>query len=229
MPTRSLLNMLNSVLSRSAFVVESAFVGGDVDAVQMVEFANMAQIEYRNFYPWPSLRKTATITMSGASSYALATDFGELVTDSMYETGASYPVEIPASNEVWGYLQASASSSSSTYIGKIIEGELVVARENAGDVITYEYISKYAVDIAAGGTPKERFTLDTDVFLLDEETLIAGISAYWRMEKEIPTASVAMALFRKKMREQIARDAGSKTIRPTSRRHRGPVSDAMLW
>lgn len=221
--------MLNSVLNRSGFVSESAYVGGDIDAVQMVEYANMAQVEYRNFYPWATLRKTATVTMDGSTSYALAADFGELVPESMYRTSSAQPVNLPASNELWGYLKASDTTTGRTYVGKFIGGALVFDQETTGDVITYDYISKYAVDIGAGGTPKERFTIDTDVFLLDEETLITGITAYWQAQKELATAPTMMALFRKKQREQIARETGAKSIRPYRDRPRGPISSVYQW
>lgn len=221
--------MLNSVLSRSGFVTESAFVGGDVDAVQMVEFANMAALEFRNFYPWPRLRKTATITMDGSLTYDLASDFHRLVPNSMYKTSGAQPVNMPAGDEVWAYLKASSSSTGAYYIGKLIGGQVVFDQETSGDTITYDYISAHTVDTQAGGATKERFTLDTDVFLLDEETLITGIAAYWKTEKGIESAAQSMALFRLKLKEYISRDTGGKHIRPYRRPRRGPVSDAIQW
>lgn len=231
MATRSLVNLLNSVLSRSGFVTESAFVGGDIDAVQMVEFANLAQLEFRNFYPWATLRKTGTLTMAGTASYALASDFHRLVPSSMYQQASDTPVDLPADDILWGYLKSSDSTvAGNRYTGKIIGGAVVFDSENTGDVITYDYISKYAVQATGGGATKERFTVDTDVFLLDEETLLEGITAFWQTEKGIPAAATHMALFRKKMREWISVDTGAKNIIPAQHAGRGgPRSDAIHW
>lgn len=223
--------MLNSVLGRSGFVAESSFVGGDIDAVQMVEFANMVNIEFRNFYPWPRLRKTGTLTMNGSSSYSLASDFHRLIPSSMYNTASDTPVNLPADDMLWGYLKSTtATIAGNRYTGKIIGGSVVFDAENAGDVITYDYISKNACQATGGGTLKELFTADTDVFLLDEETFITGVTAYWKAEKGIETAPQSMALFRKKMREWISVDVGQKDIIPYQRPSRGgPISDAIQW
>lgn len=225
----TLKQMLNEVLSRSGFVQESSFVGGDIDAVQMVSFANQASLEFRNFYPWPKLRKTDTITMDGSLTYDLASDFHYLVPESMYQQEHRRPVFIPATDEIWGYLKANSDTSGIVYIGKLIGGKVVFDQETSGDTITYDYISKYPVQATGGGATKERFTVDTDEFLLDEETLIMGIMGYWQLQKGIETAAPMMALFRKKMREFISEDAGAKTIRPYRKGPRGPISNDYQW
>lgn len=230
MTTRALDDMLDSVLQRRSFNAKGTFVGSsDIDLLQMVELANAANVHFRRFFPWNTLKKTDTITMDGSLTYDLASDFDYLVPESAYKTTSAVPVNLPASNELWGWLGANSTTSGRTYIGQIIGGQLVLSQEVAADVITYDYISKHAVDTNAGGATKERFTLDNDVFLLDEEVLLQGIDAHWAKAKGFEDAPQSMGQFIQSMRGWIAHDTGAKTIRPYRVPRRGPWSDAMSW
>lgn len=228
--SRALDDMLDSVLLRHSFNAKGTFVGSsDIDLLQMVEQANKANIQFRRFYPWRTLKKTDTITMDGSLAYDLASDFDYLVPESAYKTTSGIPVDLPASDELWGWLGANSNVSGRTYIGQIIGGQLVLAQEVTGDVITYDYISKHAVQATGGGSTKERFTADTDVFLLDEEVFLLGVEAHWSKAKGFDDAPQLMGEFKTAMRNWIGNDSGAKTIRPYRRPRRGPWSDAMSW
>ena len=79
------------------------------------------------------------------------------------------------------------------YYAKLIDGKLEFTAVTGGDVINQDYISRYAVKDAAGQM-KEYFTADTDEWVLKDYTLILGTKAYWKGEKEMPTAAATARL-----------------------------------
>lgn len=58
----------------------------------------------------------------------------------------------------------------------------------ANQTIAFEYESDFAISDAAGTTFKKRFTVDTDLFLLNSDMLFLGLNAKFRREKGLSYA-----------------------------------------
>jgi hypothetical protein len=231
---RTLKELLNSVLGQSAFLQEEAFAGStDPDLIQMVEFANRAASEYRRYHPWSQLRKSTTITLvGGQTEYDLPADFDWYVTESMWKSDGARHVVIPTSDRYWAFIKAGNPGTRINYYAKIIGGQLAFTAVTDGDVINLDYCSLFAVE-GSGAVAKERFTADTDLWYLDDDTLVLGIKAYWKAEKEMPSAAVDMADFRKHLKRDIGQQTPAKVIRPRDTNqytpYAPPISEDYLW
>jgi hypothetical protein len=235
MSGKTLKQMLNTVLGRSAFLQEDAFATGtDVDNIQMVAFANDAASDFQDFYAWNTLRRSTQITLvADQVAYPLPDDFDILFTETMWKSNGARNVVIPTGNEYWSFIKAGNPGTRVNYYAKLIDGMLEFTAVSAGDVINFDYQSAWAIT-DSDGTPKPEFDNDTDLFLLDDNTLINGIKAYWKTEKEIATAPRDEARFMRDMRRFIVKDTAAKVIRSGARDERyypyaPPISQDYLW
>lgn len=224
--SRTLKNMLNSVLSRSGFLQRTNFAGStDPDNLQMVEFANKAAQYILDYAAWGKLRTTATITMSsGTLTYALPSDFSQLVPESAWGTSGPEPVEFPTSDQLWGYLQAQSTTNATSFYAKIIGSNIKFDAVSDGEVVQYDYISNAPIQ-DADTSYKTRFDADTDTFVLDEECLLLGTAWAWKAEKGIETADLDRKMFLRALKAALTRDKGAKTIRTGSYGYTSPVAD----
>lgn len=231
--SRPLKDVLNSVLMRSSFgsITGSFFDTTKPELQQMVEFANEAADDIRDYAMWPMLRKTYIFTMTSSLEYDLPADFGYLVPESTWKYLGSRQVTLPTPDQLWGWFKAGNPGRGVTYFGKILNGKLHFQQSNAGDQVTLDYISRYAIEDSSGN-PKERFDADDDVFLLDEKCLMYGTAAFWKGEKGLQTAQKDALMYDRSKKEALARDVGPNTIRVPDRRHyRGssPLSSDYVW
>ena len=231
----NLKQICNEVLSQSAFLERDAFATSqDVDDIQMVAFANRAAHEIREYFPWNMLRKSAEITLvDGQLSYDLPADFDWYVTESMWKSYGARHVVIPTSDQYWAFIKAGNPGTQINYYAKLIDGKLVFTAVTGGDVINLDYISKYAV-VDSTGTRKEFFTADTDTWVLKDYTLILATKAYWKGEKEMPTAARDMQEFYSHIKRDVAQDTPAKAIRTRGHEQAGfpyapPISADFLW
>jgi hypothetical protein len=231
----NLKQICNEVLSQSAFLERDAFATSqDVDDIQMVAFVNRAAHEIREYYPWNRLRKSTSITLvDGQLSYDLPSDFDWYVTESMWKSMGARHVVIPTSDRYWAFIKAGNPGTRINYYAKLIDGKLEFTAVTAGDVINLDYISRFAVKNAAGGT-QEYFTADTDEWLLKDYTLILGTKAFWKGEKEMPTAERDKMDFQNQVKTDVAQDTPAKVIRTRGYEQAGfpyapPISADYLW
>lgn len=226
--SRTLKQMLNEVLGRSAFVQRTAFANStDPEDVQMVAFANKAATEIMRYIPWPTLRKTKELTLvDGQLEYDLPDDFLGYVPETMWKNLGSREVQIPAQDRLWGWFQSGAPGRGIHYYAKFIRGQLEFQSVQDGETITYDYISNKP--ILNGVDYKQYFDNDSDTFLLDEESLISGTKAYWQIEKQMDGAQAAYADFRQTLQRAVSADVGMKSINPNRPVYRGPISSQYL-
>jgi hypothetical protein len=234
MASRTLKEILNSVLGQSAFLQRDSFASGtDVDDIQMVEFANRAAHEIRTSFPWNMLRESHQVTLqTGVLEYDLPADFDWYLSETMWKSQGARHVVIPTSDRYWAYIKAGNPGTRINYYAKFINGKLVFTSVDAGDVINFDYISENAI-MDSAMQPKDRFTEDTDTFLLDDSTLVRGTQAYWKTEKEMPTGALDMQNFRKDLLRDIGQDTPAKVIRMRDNGmytpNTPPISTDYLW
>ena len=231
----TLKEILNQVLSQSAFLEQDSFAGADdVDTIQMVAFANVAADEIMDSFPWNYLRKSVEIPLvAGQLQYDLPDDFSQYISESMWKQSGARMVQLPTSERLWGFMKAGNALQSWTYYAKFIQGKLTFTSVNAGDVINFDYVSNSPI-MGADGTPKPRFTQDTDVWMMNDQTLIRGTKAFWKIEKEMPSAIMDMKEFQKHIKRDIGVDTPSVVIRTGAGRegrypYTPPVGNDYLW
>jgi hypothetical protein len=158
-------------------------------------------------------RKVLVIPLiSGQTEYALPADFSEIVPDSAWETDGSRKIDVPVPDTRWYMYKFSTLSDAGTLRARVYGKTLEVQKDFAGtNSITLEYDSTSSIE-SGTGTPKEKFTEDTDVWLLDEEVLTLGIQANWAVAKLLPQANAWMQNYMDNMGEAVGRTTGGQTI-----------------
>lgn len=222
----TLRDILNAVLAESGFLEKNAYVGSsDPDDKQMVAIANRVAQEIMKFCDWSDLRKTHQIVFTAPTSTSpLPTDFLSMASNSVWETDGSKPVDFPVAPNRWFQYKYSSLTDSGIVRMRIVGDNLEFepSVELPKD-ISFEYISNSPIE-SAGGVRQEFFLQDSDVFVLDDETLIKGIQAKWGKAKMMPQADEWKSDYYTTMNKAKGRDTGAQTIGGVDKRstHRGP-------
>jgi len=208
----TLLEMLNAVMSESSFLTRTSWASSnDPDAKQVVAIANRVAYEMYNWVPWPEMRETATVTLTTATSYALPSDHQSIIPDSAWETDGSRKVDLPVPDGEWFMYKFSSLTTAGTIRAKIVGSNLEVIDPVEGQEFSYRYISKYPV-LSSALVRKEKFTNDTDTFVLDDMVFILGVQAHWQQAKRMPNYLEFMQNYMSKMAEAYGRSMGAQKI-----------------
>jgi hypothetical protein len=222
----TLVEILNEVLSQSAFLEKGGFVNStDVDDKQMVSIANRVAYEIMNGYTWSTLWKTFEIEMTettylphGQPSYteidtlyALPLDFKSVIADSAWEEEGSRTVDLSTPARRWFMYKFSAFSDGGTLRARIMGDKIEVHDPQPGETFVFEYVSTATIAVPNVGFT-DRFQTDSDIWLLDDQLLILGIQAAWAETKMLPQAQQWKANYDSKFSEAIGRDVPAQTI-----------------
>jgi hypothetical protein len=177
----TLKEMLDSVLLECGMDTVTAYVTSSRDEeLRLVNLANRSARRIASGWKWSKMRKTYTFSLTSSTTYDLPEDFRELVADStMTDSSLDYVDMHPHPSE-WRNLQVNSIGSGPVYKMRIIGGSIHVYAPVSGDTVSFEYHSDYPI-LSATGTSKERFTADTDTFVLDDDLLMMDL--IWRYKK----------------------------------------------
>lgn len=207
-----LRDALGSVLGESGFLVPTAFVGsGAPDDLQLVYLANraVAFLREKNFQ---TLIVRQTTTLTSATTYALPTDYQEIVPDTMRIVGRIDTANFPTSASYWNYLKGMAGPVGIPVNVRLIGDLINVYSPEVGAVLAYEYISNCPILTDGTLTPKKKFTADTDIWRLDDDLLILEIRWRWLQAKGLPDWQLVEAECRAYRNSVMGRESGSQTI-----------------
>ena len=208
----TLIEVLNAVLAESGFLERTSFTSSaDVDDKQMVAIANRVAREIIDFYPWSSMLKAETITMTSATVYPLPADYKELIPDSVWELDGSKQVELPTPDNRWYMYKFSAFSDGGILRAKLRGKNIELYDVQPGESFSFEYQSNSAITDNSD-VPKSSFTNDLDIWTLEPEILIKGIQAKWGHAKMMPQYQEWKQDFMQEMNSAIGRDAGGRTV-----------------
>ena len=93
-----------------------------------------------------------------------------------------------------------------------IGGYLYIHEPDVGEVLTFEYLSNALFTDATGFTGKQRFTADTDIWLLDDDLLAMNFKWRWKKEKGLDDWQVDAAEWRTYARNYMAESRGARAI-----------------
>lgn len=208
----NLKDILNSVLLESGFVEKDQFAQTtDPDDKQMVAIANRVSQEIMKWAQWSVLKKDHTVVMTDSLTYPLPTDFLHLVADSVWEVDGSRQVELPTPNGRWYMYKFSAFSDGGTLRARLYGDTIELYDTQSGEDFIFEYVSNMCIT-DVNGVPKPYFTMDNDIFILDEETIVRGVQAKWAKTKMMPQADEWRGEYFTTMSGAVARDVGARTI-----------------
>lgn len=208
----NLQEILSAVLGESGFLVPTSFVGSpDPNDVQMVYLANRAA-SYLREQQYQRLRKRYEITLTTATTYALPSDYLEIIPDTMRIVGRIDVARFPTSAAFWSYLESVNGPVGIPVNVRLLEGELNVFSPTEDDVLAFEYVSNAPILASDGTTAKQRFTSDDDDWLLDDDLLILETRWRWMQAKGTPDWQAVLGECVKMRLAVRGREAGSQTI-----------------
>lgn len=202
----------SAVYGETGYVVPDSFFGSpSPDDIQVCYLANRAAAYLRE-KGFQKLIKRYEITLTTAESYALPSDYLEIVPDTTMINGRIDAVNLPTTAPTWAWLKSQNSTSSYTVFARIINDELAINAPDAGEVVAFEYISNAPITDSNSETYKQRFTDDYDIWLLDDDLLI--LETKWRFEKAkgIDGWEVSAQESKDYRNSVMARDKSAKTI-----------------
>lgn len=183
----SLLTICQDVAAACGFGRPSSVINNtDTTALQLLALCQQEGDQLSKSKNWSVLVEEHTFTLSTADQdYALPADFRWIVPNTTWDRSDDRVVLNPITGEEWQFLKAWTAVAGLNRRARIRGGQLefeqTITSADNGKTIAFEYLSKYWADISAGGTPKARFTLDTDVSLIDEELFKLGV--LWRFRR----------------------------------------------
>lgn len=211
----TLANILDRVLDECGMVRESAYIAGTTAATrQLVALANRSATSLRTM-PFTRRRATGTIAMTTATSYALPSDFFEYIPDTAYMEGDLETVVWPVPEDVWSLYQNGGVSPAGQLFVRQLGGSLAILNPVDGTDLLFEYLSNAVIRATAAGAYKERYTVDTDEWQLDDELAVLDVKWRFKKEKGFPDWQTDLQEFSVYLKNALGRDFGAMTITPT--------------
>jgi len=195
----------------------SALASTQDDIIQLVELLNQEGRSLSSRYDWQNLTYEATFTTLAAESQGtLASIIGatqelrHIVNDTIWNRTTQLPILGPNSKPEWQARKALALTG--PYPEYRIRGNTLrfYPTPPAGETCYFEYVSSMWLTDSTGATYRRNLASDTDVFLLDDEILLAGLE--WRfLRKKGLSYAEEFASYEALVQQAISRD-GTKPI-----------------
>jgi hypothetical protein len=194
-------------------VPSSVFSSTEREHLELQDVANTVARDIADFYDWQVLKAIATITGDGTTTaWSLPSDYGRQLKKAQLwaSTFPGAPLEHITDTDRW--LGIVVSGFTGTVGQWTIYGDQLHIRPALALNATAKYFyQKNAIVDPASGSNKARFTIDTDVFLLDEDALELGIIYKWKRNKGLPYAE-EMQDYNDRFSVRAGNDKGSKII-----------------
>jgi hypothetical protein len=224
-----------STLQRASTVLGLAvptaiFASTDREHIELADVANEAAEAMADFYDWQRLKTIATFTGNGVTEdFNLPSDYRRMTLKStLWVSSMPFtPLEHVLDFDTWLGIIVSNTQLS---IGQwIIYGNQFHIRPAlaSSDTAKFTYITKNII-LSGAGDPKELFSVDTDVFKLDERVLRLGIVWRWKSNKGLPYAE-DMQNYEIALAEAVGRDKGTKTLTVGVGRIRGGLASEYAY
>lgn len=213
----SLLTICQDVAAACGFGRPSSIINSsDTTAIQLLALCQQQGEQLSKAKNWSVLVEEHTFTLSTSDQdYALPSDFRWIVPNTTWDRSDDRIVLNPITGEEWQFLKAWTSVAGLNRRARIRGGQLefeqTITSSDNGKTIAFEYLSKYWADVSAGGTPKVRFTIDTDVSLIDEELFKLGVLWRFRRAKGLSYES-ELAEYQQQLNLTKAGDGGARRI-----------------
>lgn len=143
---------------------------------------------------WQALAKRCTPfaaqgqEIQGAIATLAPYGFKSIVPDTLFDLTQRRPLFGPKRAASWEEGLA-LTNTGPFYAWRIWQGNFCLQpNPPAGDLIVFEYTSDMAILAVDGVTWKKRFTADSDVFALDEDLMLSGLTWKWRRKQGLSYA-----------------------------------------
>ncbi len=181
MAFQTLAEIANRAADELSIARPSAYVGGATpDGRLLLACANGAGRDLMRSHEWGALQSLGTITTAnGTSSYALATDYDRMISDTGWDRTNDWMMVGPDTPQINRYLNESGVAQTGVRKRFRLQGTNIVIwpTPTTVETLVYEYVSnKWAVD--SGSTAQVEFTADNNTTKFDPDLMRAEIK--WR-------------------------------------------------
>jgi hypothetical protein len=180
----ALLDIVQSVCDEVGLPRPSAVAtSSDQLARQLFSLANAALKELSKRHEWPILQREYTFpTANGTEAYALPADFRAMIGNTVYNRSIFYQLKGSVTPQEWQRTKAlnlgTLSRARVRIYGSPLQMHLLPTPIGV-DTLVFEYLTnKFAV--SAGGVPQDKYVVDTDVAVVDEDLVRMGLK--WRIK-----------------------------------------------
>lgn len=183
---RTLLEVVTEALVGTGVSAPTTIIAGNALAQQLRRIADTTAFDIAKRHMWEPLKTEATFSaIASETQFTLKTNypyFSKLVPATIFNRTLQQQMR-PLSAEQWARLKADGVQPASEYYRVRAGAFLMLGSFALNDTIAFEYITTKIISNTNGVTTYERFTNDTDYFLLDDMALVLGIRWRWRYEK----------------------------------------------
>lgn len=202
----SVLTIANAVLDECGFPSTAAVVGTQIGTLIQRSASLIRGL------PLSKPRRTGSIAMTAATTYALPTDFRGLVPDTAFVVGNVNTVQWPCPPDVWALLKAGSVNPGAVLIVRQFGADIQIHNPLNGNTLMFEYLSEALFTDSTGTTPKERFTVNGDLWSLDDDLLMLDLKWRWKKEKGLNDWQIDAAEYRSYRNSLLAAENGSRSI-----------------
>lgn len=161
---------------------------------------------------WRKQKVTASFTGDGTTTvWALPTDFNRFTTEMRRQSSILLGLQGPVSDDEFLDAQVRGFNPTIPYWRVSSDNIETVPAVKDGQTVTFEYVSNYWIT-DSGGTPKARFTADTDLILLPEILIVLATVYRWKRAKGLDYAQ-ELADFKMECAKQAHIDGGLPRLR----------------
>lgn len=212
----TLKQILDTALGSTGVTVPATWIGSNniATANQVKAIANQSVLALRDYDLQKQVRPYSFTLTSASSTYALPSDFLSIVPDTMWIQDSLWRVDFPTDPTIWAYLRASAGPPGIFVRCRMINGFLEFYQPQEGMEVGYEYYSNGLIQDGTTGDPKQFFSQDSDVWLLDDALIIADIKWRYKAEKGLDYQS-DYKMYQDRLNAFLGTQGGAKTIMPT--------------
>lgn len=189
----------------------------DTTYSQFMYIAQFEGDELNRAHKWRKQKVQASFTGDGSTTvWALPTDFERFTTEARRQSSILLGLQGPVSDDEFLDAQVRGFNPTIPYWRLTGDNIETVPSVKSGQVVTFEYVSSYWIT-DSGGTPKARFTADSDLSLLPDRLLTLGLVWRWKRAKGLDYAEEFRS-YQMEKTKQMHTDGGIPRLRMTEGR-----------
>lgn len=202
----SIASICDKVLRESGFATQTSYLNSQIGDLLQRSAAMIRGL------PLSKPIMQGSISMTSATTYALPTDFRELVPDTAFVVGNVNSVQWPCTPDLWALLKAGSVNPGAVLIVRQFGTNIKIHNPLNGNILSFEYLSEALFTNGAGTVMKERFDSDGDLWALDDDLLMMELKWRWKKEKGLNDWQLDAAEYRTYRNGLISAETGSKSI-----------------